>query len=174
MDCILLYFTSCSIDTTNRVTKFSISIHLILCEKEQNKILLYFKFKKNLKTGTYLFRNNPITQYNSASIILFLYNSSITFIIILLIAIRLSNKHTFIKVNAVIVEVYTILVYTHFFDRYVQYNTWWNKIPVGYNKYTHSLLEFGINGVISVSEFSKFDQQFSHNKCINLFLYKLC
>ena len=61
----------------------------------------------------------------------------------------------------------------YFFDRYVQYNTWWNKIPVGYNKYTHSLLEFGINGVISVSEFPKFDQQFSHNKCIYLIIYKL-
>ena len=109
--CILLYFTSCSIDNTNRVAKFSICIHLILCKKEQNTIVLYFKFKKHLKTEAYLFRNNSRTQYNSAHIILFLYNSSITLIIILLIAIRLSNKHTFIKVNAVIVEEYTILVF---------------------------------------------------------------
>ena len=132
-------------------------------------IVLYFKLKKHLKTGAYLFRNNPRIQYNSPPIILFLYNSSITFIIILLIAIRLSNKHSFIKVNTVIVEVYTILVYMYFFHRYVQDNTWWNKIPVGCNKYTHSLLEFGINGVISVSEFLKFDQQFPHNKFIYLF-----
>ena len=90
----------------------------------------------------YLVRNNPRTQYRSASIILFLYNPSITFIIILLIAIRLSNRNTFINVNAVIVELYTILVYMHFFDRYAQHNTWRNKIPVGYSKYTHSLLDF--------------------------------
>ena len=86
----------------------------------------------------------------------------------------LSSRNTFIKVNAVIAEVYTILVYIYFFDSYAQYNTWWNKIPVGYNKYTHSSLECGINGVISVSEFPKFDQQLPHNKFIYLFISTIC
>ena len=117
--CVFLYFTSCSIDNINRVAKFSIFIHLILSKK--NKIKLY-----------------PRTQYNSASIIWFLYNSSITFIIIVMIAIRLSNRNTFINVNTVIVELYTILIYIYFFDRYAQYNILWNTIPAVYNKYKHS------------------------------------
>ena len=94
--CVLLYLLVVQLTIPIELPSLSIFIHLILCKKEQYKCVPYFKIIKHLKTVAYLVRNNPITQYNSASIILLLYNSSITFIIILQIAIRLINgKHVY-------------------------------------------------------------------------------
>ena len=58
----------------------------------------------------------------------------------------------------------------HRHDILAQHKIWWDDIEVCYTKYTHTLLKGRIYGVVSVSEFSKFDEHLPQNKIIYLFI----
>ena len=125
-------------------------------KKDQNEIILNFKIMKYLKTMGYIVGHNPRNWYNYNPIILFNWNFSINFIIILLIAIKFSNGNTCVKLTAINEKLYDILVYMYSSDRLAQHKIWWDDIEVCYTKYTRTLLKDSIYDVVSDSPYRNF------------------